>query len=170
MTRRRTVVGADAATRAVHRVAVHAKTNETVKAAASLLDVGPLTATVVVATVDDSKPIKSGAQFGAWIGPTPWQHSPARATASCAKAMSTTRWTGPRQRGTHLTGVDEPELKSWQREGSTILLRSVPSHDFFTVAHLINPQSCRASSRYVRRKSDHSPHRRNAHLLIQELL
>jgi len=37
--------------------------------------VGPVTASAVVATVGDFKQFKSGAQFGAWIGLTPRQHS-----------------------------------------------------------------------------------------------
>jgi len=57
------------------RIAVHAKTNDAVKAAASLLGVGPVTASAVVATVGDFKQFKNGAQFGAWVGLTPRQHS-----------------------------------------------------------------------------------------------
>ena len=57
------------------RIAAHGQHNEAVKAAASLLGVGPVTASAVVATVGDFKQFKSGAQFGAWIGLTPRQHS-----------------------------------------------------------------------------------------------
>jgi transposase len=57
------------------RIAAHAKDNDAVKAAATLLGVGPVTASAVVATVGDFKQFKSGAQFGAWIGLTPRQHS-----------------------------------------------------------------------------------------------
>jgi transposase len=57
------------------RVATHAKTNPTVKAAATLLGIGPVTASAVVATVGNFKQFKNGAQFGAWIGLTPRQHS-----------------------------------------------------------------------------------------------
>lgn len=57
------------------RIAVHAKGNEAVKAAATLLGVGPVTASAAVATVGDFKQFKNGAQFGAWIGLTPKQHS-----------------------------------------------------------------------------------------------
>ena len=57
------------------RIAAHAKDNEAVKAAAKLLGVGPVTASAVVATVGDFKQFKNGAQFGAWIGLTPRQHS-----------------------------------------------------------------------------------------------
>jgi transposase len=57
------------------RIAAHAKANEAVRAAATLLGVGPVTASAVVATVGDFKQFKSGAQFGAWIGLTPRQHS-----------------------------------------------------------------------------------------------
>jgi transposase len=57
------------------RIAAHAKANDAVKAAATLLGVGPVTASAVVATVGDFKQFKNGAQFGAWIGLTPRQHS-----------------------------------------------------------------------------------------------
>jgi transposase len=57
------------------RIAAHAKTNAAVNAAATLLGIGPVTASAVVATVGDFKQFKSGAQFGAWIGLTPRQHS-----------------------------------------------------------------------------------------------
>ena len=57
------------------RIAAHAKDNAAVKAAATLLGIGPVTASAVVATVGDFKQFKSGAQFGAWIGLTPRQHS-----------------------------------------------------------------------------------------------
>lgn len=57
------------------RIAAHAKVNPAVKAAASLMGIGPVGASAVVATVGDFKQFKNGAQFGAWIGLTPKQHS-----------------------------------------------------------------------------------------------
>ena len=57
------------------RIAAHAQDNDAVKAAATLLGIGPVTASAVVATVGDFKQFRSGAQFGAWIGLTPRQHS-----------------------------------------------------------------------------------------------
>ena len=57
------------------RIASHRKTNSAVKAAATLLGIGPVTASAAVATVGDFKQFKNGAQFGAWIGLTPRQHS-----------------------------------------------------------------------------------------------
>ena len=57
------------------RIAAHAIGNDAVKAAATLLGIGPVTASAVVATVGDFKQFKNGAQFGAWIGLTPRQHS-----------------------------------------------------------------------------------------------
>ena len=57
------------------RIDSHAKDNAAVKAAATLLGIGPVTASAVVATVGDFKQFKNGAQFGAWIGLTPRQHS-----------------------------------------------------------------------------------------------
>ena len=57
------------------RIAAHAKGHDAVKAAATLLGIGPVTASAVVATVGDFRQFKNGAQFGAWIGLTPRQHS-----------------------------------------------------------------------------------------------
>lgn len=57
------------------RVAAHAQDSAAVRTAATLLGIGPVTASAVVATVDDFKQFKNGAQFGAWIGLTPRQHS-----------------------------------------------------------------------------------------------
>ncbi len=57
------------------RIAAHAKDNDAVKKAATLLGVGPVTASAVVATVGEFKQFRNGAQFGAWIGLVPRQHS-----------------------------------------------------------------------------------------------
>jgi len=57
------------------RIAAHAKDEAAVKAAATLMGVGPVTASAVVATVGDFKQFKNGAQFGAWLGLVPRQHS-----------------------------------------------------------------------------------------------
>jgi transposase len=57
------------------RIAAHGQHNAAVETATSLLGIGPVTASAVVATVADFKQFKNGAQFGAWIGLTPRQHS-----------------------------------------------------------------------------------------------
>ena len=57
------------------RIAAHGQNNASVKTAASLLGVGPVTASAAVATVGDFKQFRNGAQFGAWVGITPRQHS-----------------------------------------------------------------------------------------------
>ena len=57
------------------RIAAHAKDNAAVKTAATLLGIGPVTASATLATVGDFKQFRHGAQFGAWIGLTPRQHS-----------------------------------------------------------------------------------------------
>ena len=57
------------------RIAAHAKDNPAVKTAATLVGIGPVTASAVVATVGDFKQIDNGAQFGAWIGLVPRQRS-----------------------------------------------------------------------------------------------
>jgi transposase len=57
------------------RIAEHVRTNEQARKATKLLGVGPITASAAVATVGDFSQFTNGAQFGAWIGLTPWQHS-----------------------------------------------------------------------------------------------
>ena len=57
------------------RIDAHARGNDAVKTAASLLGIGPVGASAAVATVGDFKQFKSGAQFGAWLRLTPRQHS-----------------------------------------------------------------------------------------------
>jgi transposase len=57
------------------RIAAHAKDNPAVKKAATLIGIGPITASASVATVGDFKQFRHGAQFGAWIGLVPRQHS-----------------------------------------------------------------------------------------------
>jgi transposase len=57
------------------RIAAHAKDSPVVKKAATLMGIGPVTASATVATVGDFKQFRHGAQFGAWIGLTPRQHS-----------------------------------------------------------------------------------------------
>ena len=57
------------------RIAAHAKDNPAVKKAATLMGIGPVTASASVATVGDFKQFRHAAQFGAWIGLTPRQHS-----------------------------------------------------------------------------------------------
>ena len=57
------------------RIAAHASANDAVKKAATLLGIGPVTASAVVATVGEFKQFRNGAQFGAWIGLVPRQHS-----------------------------------------------------------------------------------------------
>jgi transposase len=57
------------------RIAAHGQHNAAVKTAASLLGIGPVTASAVVATVGDFKQFNNGAQFGVGIGLTPRQHS-----------------------------------------------------------------------------------------------
>ena len=57
------------------RIAEDTKDNEQVRQAQQLMGVGPVTASAVVATVGDFRQFKDGAQFGAWLGLTPRQHS-----------------------------------------------------------------------------------------------
>jgi transposase len=57
------------------RINAHGRDNVEVKQAATLIGIGPVTASAAVATVGDFKQFKNGAQFGAWIGLTPRQRS-----------------------------------------------------------------------------------------------
>ena len=57
------------------RIADHQKLDEQVQRAAELMGVGPITASALVTTVGDFKQFRNGAQFAAWLGLTPKQHS-----------------------------------------------------------------------------------------------
>ena len=57
------------------RIAQHARDNPAVRQAAQLMGIGPIGASATIATVDDFKQFKNGAQFGAWCGITPRQDS-----------------------------------------------------------------------------------------------
>ena len=57
------------------RISAHVKDNDDVKKATKLMGVGPSGASASVATVGDFKQFKNGAQFGAWMGLVPRQHS-----------------------------------------------------------------------------------------------
>ncbi len=57
------------------RVAEHARTDEQARTAATLMGIGPVTASALVASVSDFKQFDSAAQFGAWLGLVPSQNS-----------------------------------------------------------------------------------------------
>ena len=57
------------------RIASHVRSDERAKKAATLLGVGPITASAVVASVSDFGQFASARQFGAWLGLVPSQHS-----------------------------------------------------------------------------------------------
>ena len=57
------------------RIAAHRADNADVRAAATLMGIGPVSASAAVATVGDFKQFKNGAQFGAWLGLVPRQRS-----------------------------------------------------------------------------------------------
>ena len=57
------------------RIAQHAQDNAEVRRAAELMGIGPVTASALVAAVGDFKQFKNAAQFGAWLGLVPRQHS-----------------------------------------------------------------------------------------------
>jgi transposase len=57
------------------RIAEHARQDERASMATQLLGIGPITASAVVATVDDFKQFASAKQFGSWVGLAPSQNS-----------------------------------------------------------------------------------------------
>ena len=57
------------------RIVRHARSDGQAKAAAELCGIGPVTASALVATVDDFKQFKNGRQFSAWMGLVPRQSS-----------------------------------------------------------------------------------------------
>lgn len=57
------------------RIAEHLREDPAVRRAAALTGIGQIGASAAVATVDDFGQFKNGAQFGAWCGIVPRQHS-----------------------------------------------------------------------------------------------
>lgn len=57
------------------RIAVHAREDERARAISRIPGIGPVTASALVATVEDFGQFRSAAQFGAWLGMTPSQDS-----------------------------------------------------------------------------------------------
>ena len=57
------------------RVAEHVRTDDKARTAATLMGIGPVTASALVASVGDFKQFDSAAQFGAWLGLVPSQNS-----------------------------------------------------------------------------------------------
>ena len=57
------------------RIASHVRSDERARKAATLLGVGPTTASAVVASVGDFKQFANARQFGAWMGLVPSQNS-----------------------------------------------------------------------------------------------
>jgi transposase len=57
------------------RIAAHVRSDERAKKAATLLGIGPTTASALVASVGDFKQFANARQFGAWLGLVPSQNS-----------------------------------------------------------------------------------------------
>lgn len=57
------------------RIAAHLQNDENAKKAATLMGIGPITASALVASVGDFKQFANAHQFGAWLGLVPSQHS-----------------------------------------------------------------------------------------------
>jgi transposase len=78
------------------RIAMHVRSDEQAKAASKLCGIGPVTASALVATVDDFKQFKNGRQFSAWMGLVPrqsssgaracWARSPSAVTNTCGRS------------------------------------------------------------------------------------
>ena len=98
------------------RIAQHAHDNPMVKAAARLMGIGAVGASAAVATVDDFRQFRCGAQFGAWRGSCR-ASTPAAAGRSsgasraAATATSGACWCRERSGGVHgaqTLGPDQP--------------------------------------------------------------
>lgn len=57
------------------RIAAHVQADEQARTAVQLCGIGPVTASALAASVGDLRQFNSGAQFGAWLGLVPSQHS-----------------------------------------------------------------------------------------------
>lgn len=57
------------------RIVGHVRSDERAKKAATLMGIGPVTASAVTASVADFKQFRDGRQFGAWLGLVPSQNS-----------------------------------------------------------------------------------------------
>jgi transposase len=57
------------------RIAEHVRADDRARKAATLLGVGPITASAIAASVDDFKQFANARQFGAWLGLVPSQNS-----------------------------------------------------------------------------------------------
>ena len=57
------------------RIAAHVRSDERAAKAAQLLGIGPVTASALVASVDDFGQFRNARQFGAWLGLVPSQNS-----------------------------------------------------------------------------------------------
>ena len=57
------------------RIAVHARSDERAAKVSQLLGIGPITASALVAAVDDFAQFRNARQFGAWLGLVPSQNS-----------------------------------------------------------------------------------------------
>ncbi|WP_422084748.1 IS110 family transposase [Variovorax sp.] len=57
------------------RIAAHVQKDDNARKAATLIGIGPITASALVASVGDFKQFDNAHQFGAWLGLTPSQHS-----------------------------------------------------------------------------------------------
>jgi len=57
------------------RIADHQRIDEQVQRASELMGIGSITASALVATVGSFRQFRNGAQFAAWLGLTPKQHS-----------------------------------------------------------------------------------------------
>jgi transposase len=57
------------------RIAAHVRSDERAKKAATLLGIGPITASALVASVSDFAQFANARQFGAWLGLVPSQNS-----------------------------------------------------------------------------------------------
>jgi transposase len=77
------------------RIEQHARTDERARRLQALTGVGAISASAIVASVQDAREFDNGRQFAAWLGLTPKQHS-----------------TGGKARLGHITRYGDPYLRT----------------------------------------------------------
>ena len=109
----------------------HYKENAQVQRSAGIKELGPLSASAVVATVGDLKQFKNGSQFAVWLGLTPRQNpsggksSPGAITkrgdsylrSLLIRGAKATVLTGKSSLGPHLAVGRIPEATQWRAKG-----------------------------------------------------
>ena len=90
-------------------IAEHAKSDERARRIQALSGIGPVSASAIVATVQEAREFRSGRQFAAWLGLTPRQFS-----------------TGGKTRLGRITGKGDPYLRTLLIMGARSVMQTAP--------------------------------------------